>query len=195
MPGLVDRLAELADVLAGAAVLAELLLDLLHLLAQQHLALTLIDRTTRLLLDLALQPQHFDAMGQVLGDAVETRLEIDRLQDLLPFGRLHVHEARHHVGERARRFDGLHRVGELARRARQQRDRLARQALEIECEGLDFARRGGRIGEVFDACHEERHPLLEVEHAEAPLALDDEVMPAIRCGDIAENRGFRAEAV
>ena len=35
------------------------------------------------------------------------------------------------------------------------------------------------LGQVFDARDHERHAVLEVEHAEAPLALHDEVMRAV----------------
>ena len=75
------------DFLAGLAVLAELLADLAHLLAQQRFLVALVDRVARLLLDLALQAQHFDALGQQLGDAIEARLEIERFQQLLLLGR------------------------------------------------------------------------------------------------------------
>ena len=44
--------------------LAELLLDRGHLLAQQHLALTLVERGLGLLADLRRQPQHLDALRQ-----------------------------------------------------------------------------------------------------------------------------------
>ena len=49
------------------AFLAQLLADLAQLLAQQRFLVALVDRFARLLLELALQAQHFDALGQQLG--------------------------------------------------------------------------------------------------------------------------------
>ena len=62
--GLGDRLGQLRRIFA-LAVLAELLLDLLHLLAQHELALAVVDRLLGLLLDLARQLQHLDAVREV----------------------------------------------------------------------------------------------------------------------------------
>ena len=68
MPALAMASASSADFLAFA-VLAELLLDLLQLLAQHDLALAVVDRFLGLLLDLARELQHLDAARQVVRDA------------------------------------------------------------------------------------------------------------------------------
>ena len=71
-PGLFDLLAQLGDFLALRVVaLAQFLLDRLQLFAQQEFALAIVDRLLGAVADLPRQPQHFEAVGQHLGDAVE----------------------------------------------------------------------------------------------------------------------------
>ena len=111
---------QLRDLLAGLAFLAELLADLAQLFAQQRFLVALVDRFAGLFLELALQAQHFDALGQQLADAIEARLEVDGFEQLLLLGGLDVHEARDQVGERRGRLDRLDRIGELGGRLRQQ---------------------------------------------------------------------------
>ena len=107
--GFGDGLVELGH-LGGLAFLAftQLLLDRGHLLAQQHLALPLVERRLGLLADLGRQPQHLDAVRQQLGHLVHARGNVDGLQHFLLLVRLHVHVGHGHVGERARLLDRLH---------------------------------------------------------------------------------------
>ena len=79
--------------------LAELPLDRRHLLAQQHLALALVERRLGLLADLLRQPQHLDALGQQPRDLVHPRGEVERLEDLLLLLGLDVHVGGDQVGE------------------------------------------------------------------------------------------------
>jgi hypothetical protein len=72
------------------ALVAQLLLDLPHLLAQQDFTLAIVDRFLGLLLDLARESQHLDALGEVRGDLLEAFAHLDRLEDLLLLGRLDV---------------------------------------------------------------------------------------------------------
>ena len=125
MLGLGDRLVELGD-LGGLALLAfaELALDRRHLLAQQHLALALVERRLGLLADLLRQPQHLDAVGEQARDLVHARGDVDRLEDLLLLLRLHVHVGDGEIGERAGRLDRLDGGDELGGRLRQQLQRL-----------------------------------------------------------------------
>ena len=123
--GLGDGLFELGD-LGGLALLAfaELALDRRHLLAQQHLALALVERGLGLPADLLRQPQHLDAVRQQARDLVHPRRDVDRLQNLLLLLRLHVHVGGRQIGERRRRLDRLDRGEQIGRRLRQQLDRL-----------------------------------------------------------------------
>ena len=68
MPGGFDLLAELVDLLGLVVALAELLLDRLHLLAQEVLALVLADLRLHLRLDLRAELEDLELLGQ---DAVE----------------------------------------------------------------------------------------------------------------------------
>ena len=97
-----DRLAQLGDLLRLALLaLAELALDGGHLLAQQHLALALVERGLGLPADLLRQPQHLDALGEQPRDLVHARRDVDRLEDLLLLLRLAC-PCRRRRGRRAR---------------------------------------------------------------------------------------------
>ena len=69
--GLGDRLAQLGDLVLLAVGVAQLLLDRRHLLAEEHLALALVERGAGLLADLLRQPEHLDPLGEEARDAVD----------------------------------------------------------------------------------------------------------------------------
>ena len=147
-PGLGDRRVELGD-LRGLALLAfaELALDRRHLLAQQHLALALVERRLGLLADLVRQPQHLDAVREQPRHLVHARRDVDGLEDLLLLVRLDVHVGGREVGERRRRLDRLDGGQQLRRRLRQQLERLdAPVALQVEEARLDLRRARVRLG-------------------------------------------------
>ena len=73
-----DLAGQLRDLLGLCVLaLAELLLDRLQLLAQQELALTVVDLALGLLADLTRKPQHLDPVDQHLRHALEPALDID----------------------------------------------------------------------------------------------------------------------
>ena len=82
-PGLVDRLAQLGDLVGTAFVLSQLLLDRLHLLPQVVLPLRLADLVHDLRLDLAAELRDLDLPGDDLG------------QPLQPFAEVELDEERH----------------------------------------------------------------------------------------------------
>ena len=86
-----DGLAELGDLGLALIALAELTADGRQLLAQQHLALALVDGGLRLSADLMRQSQDLDALRQHARDLLDARGHIDRLEDLLLLLRLHIH--------------------------------------------------------------------------------------------------------
>ena len=137
--GLGDRLVELGH-FGGLALLAfaELALDRRHLLAQQHLALALVERGLGLPADLLRQPQNLDAVREQPRDLVHARGDVDRLEDLLLLVRLDVHVGDREIGERRRRLDRLDRGEQIRRRLRQQLDRLERLRLQIDEARLDL---------------------------------------------------------
>ena len=86
-PRLGDRLGQLRDLGRLLVALAELLLDVAELLAQDELALALVDLLLGLLADLARQAQHLDAVAEKLEHLVEARLQVEGLEDVLAFAR------------------------------------------------------------------------------------------------------------
>ena len=114
-----------------------------------------------------------------LADALEPRLQVERFEQLLLLAGLHVHEAGDQVGERRRRFHRLHGIGQFGRRLRQQANGFGGQPLQIERARFDVTADMGSIGQVFDARDHERQTVLQIEHAEASLALHDQVMSAV----------------
>ena len=184
---LIDGLGKFLHVLAQLAVFAQLLADLAHLLAQQRFLVTLIDGIASLLFELTLQAQHFDALAQQRADLVQPRAQIGDFQDLLLLSGLHIHEARDQVDQRRWRLDRLDGIRQFRRRLRQQRDGLAGLALQVQCASFDFGAGRTAIRQIFDARQHERHAVLKIEHAEAPLALDHEVMRAVLTGDVAHD--------
>ena len=137
--GVGDGLVELGH-FGGLALLAfaQLALDRRHLLAQQRLALTLVERGLGLPADLLRQPQHLDAVRQQPQHLVHARRNIDRLQDLLLLFRLHVHVGDGEIRKRGRTLDRLDRGQKLGRRLRQQLNCFQRLRLQIDEPRLDL---------------------------------------------------------
>ena len=85
-PRRLDLLAQLGRLALLVVVVAELLLDGLHLLAQVVLALVLLELALHLALDLAADLEHLEVLHQHLVDALEARVDVERLQELLLLG-------------------------------------------------------------------------------------------------------------
>ena len=83
MPGRFDLLAQLLDLLGLIVAFAELLLDRLHLLAQEVLALVLADLGLHLRLDLRAELEHFELLDQDPVQVVHPRADVERLEHLL----------------------------------------------------------------------------------------------------------------
>ena len=113
----VAQLARLGD---RRVVLAELLLDRLHLLAQDVLALGLVHLGLDLALDAALQLEHLDLLGQELADHAQPIGDVDRLEQLLALLGAHLRAVGDHVGQQPA-------IGDVARGDRHlRRHRCAR---------------------------------------------------------------------
>ena len=115
-----DRLLELGDLRRALVAFAELLLDRAHLLAQQVLAVAVVDRLPGALVDLARDLQHLDAVRQQLEQLVEPRLEVEGLEQRLLLLGADVHQAGDEVGELRRALDALQRGHHLLGHLRQQ---------------------------------------------------------------------------
>ena len=120
---------------------------------------------------------------------------VDRLQDLLFFGRLEIHETGDHVGQARRRVHALNRRGKLRGRIGQELQGVERALLELMQARVDVrAVHGGFI----DALHprdEIRISVEEFDDAEALLPLADQVMAAVGRGQVAQNRRGRTDLV
>ena len=81
--GRLDLLGELLDLLGLVVALAELLLDRLHLLAQEVLALVLADLGLHLRLDLRPELEHLELLDQDPVQVVHPRADVERLEHLL----------------------------------------------------------------------------------------------------------------
>ena len=194
--GLGDRLVELGH-LGGLALLAlaELALDRRHLLAQQHLALALVERRLGLPADLLRQPQDFDAMGEQARHLVHARGDVDRLQDLLLLLRLHVHVGDGEIGELRGRLDRLDGGHEFGGRLRQQLQRFHGLRPEVDEPRLDLRSARVRLRDLHDAGDEEGPACQVFDDLKTPLALADEMVRAVGRGDVADDVGDRAHAM
>ena len=83
MPGRVDLLAKLLDLLLLVVVFAELLLDRLELLAQEVLALVLADFRLHLRLDLRPELEDLELLDEDPVQAVHPRAHVERVEHLL----------------------------------------------------------------------------------------------------------------
>ena len=101
-------------------VLAELALDGLELLAQDVLALGLVQLRLDLGLDAALELEDLDLAGEEGGDELEALDDVERLEQLLALLGGHVRAVGDHVGQQARLGDVARGDGGL------RRDRCAR---------------------------------------------------------------------
>src|SRR5581483_1219578 len=188
-------LRELLDLGGFGVGFAQLLLDGLHLLAQQEFALPLIHRLLRLLTDFLRQLQHLDAMREEPRNFFEPLAHVERLQQLLFLRGIDVHEARDKIGKRGRRGSHLDGAAELGRHLRQQLERFHGLPLQMQYARLDLLGIGLRNLDRSNARDEEGITLEIFHGAETSLALADDVMRAFRRGDVAQNRRDRADRV
>ena len=191
-----DGLAEFGDLRRLALVaLAQLALDRGHLLAQQHLAIARVERGLGLAPDLLRQPQHLDAVREDARDPVHPRRDVDRLQDFLLLVRRRVHVGRDHVRQHrpAIRPTGSPPAVRAAPAARAAG--LDGLPLEENETRLDVGRRRLRLRDPQDARDEERPAGQEFDDLEPLLALADQMMRAVRRGDVAGDVGDRPHAV
>ena len=121
-----------------AVAFAELTLDRRHLLAEDRLALALVEGGFCLLADFVAQPQHLKALGEIARDLLHPGREIDRLQDLLLLLRLDIHVGGREIGESARGRRRLQRRDQLRRRLRQQLNRFDGLPLQVQKMRLDL---------------------------------------------------------
>ncbi len=193
--GLVEGALEVLELGGGVVVLAELLLDLLELLAEQELALAALHGLAGAGADVGGEAQDLEPVGEAPEDAVEPGQERHRLQHLLLLGGGDVDQPGDEVGELAGVVDRLHGRGEGGRGLFEQADGLERALLELVEAGVDL---GAALGRLLDALDADggmvgaRRPLGD---AGAAPALQDDVVAALAVGDVAQQPGFGADRV
>ena len=119
--GSVERLEPLAELrhlrLLGIG-LAELFLDRLHLLAQEELALALLELGLHLRLDLRTELEHLELAVQDQRHLAQARVDVDELEQLLLLLGLQPQRRRDEVAQRARVVDVGRRDLQLLREVR-----------------------------------------------------------------------------
>ena len=157
MPAFSIWRAQLGDLDRLLVALAQLLLDLAQLLAQDVLALLRGQRLLGLLADLLRQLEHLDALRQQRQHLVEALLDVEGLQHVLLFRRLGTSMM---PAMKSASADGESRFSIAAAisggHVRQQLHRLAR-ALPQQVDAR-FDLRGQHLGgaDLLDARHQER---------------------------------------
>ena len=136
--GEVERIEPRPQVVSvgGLFLLAQFFADRFHLLAQQHFALPLTQLLLHLRLDVFLSVEHRDLPLDVHQHAPQAIFDRQRLEQLLPFGRLDIEMAGDQIRERARIGHALqnllHDVGRKARLLAELRGPLAHFAMESD---------------------------------------------------------------
>ncbi len=193
--GLVDGGGQIGDLLVGALVFAQLVLDRGQLLAQQHVALTLAQGGLGLGADVPRQLQHFQAVGQKLGDLVQPGDQVEGLQDVLLLLGRDVGICGGHVGQDAGGCDRLHRRPQFRRRLGQDVQDLQGLLAQVQEPRLDLGGDLGGLGQVQAAGDQIGPALQGLGDVEALHALADDVVLAVGGGDVAQDVGHHADVV
>ena len=184
---LFDRLAQLGDLDRFLVALAQLLLDVAQLLAQDVLALLRGQRLLRLLADLFRELEHLDALRKKRKHLVEPLADVDRLEHVLLFRRLGVDDAGDEIGKRGGRIQVFDRRRHFRGNVGQELDGFARTGPHEADARLDLGRHHLGEADLLDAGDQERKPGQLLDHAEAPHALHDGVMRPVGGGDVAQD--------
>ena len=187
MPASAISLVQFLDFGGLAVAFAKLALDGGHLLAQDRLALAFVERGPGLLADFRRKPEHLHPGCEQPRDALDPGGDVDGFQNLLLLVRLHVQIGGDEIGESAGRAGRLHGGDKLGGRLREELQGLHRHALQVEIARLDIGRADVLLLDAADARHHERPAAQEFAHAEAVLALADEMMRAVRRRDVAHH--------
>jgi hypothetical protein len=137
--GRLDLVAQLVDLLGLVVVLAQLLLDRLHLLAQEVFALVLADFRLHLRLDLGSQLEDLELLDQDPVEQVHAGADVQRVEDLL----LHLSRQRRQarddeVRQLARLGDVQRQRLQIVRQQRRQRHDLLEAGLDVALQGVDL---------------------------------------------------------
>ena len=139
IPRRFDLLAELLDLLLLVVAFAQLLLDRLHLLAQEVVALVLADLRLHLGLDLRPELEDLELLDQDPVQAVHPGADVERVEHLLLDRRADGAQARRdEVGEAAGLLDVDGKRLQIVGEQRRQRDDLLEVALDVAQQRVDL---------------------------------------------------------
>ena len=177
-----DLLGELFVLLGLIVALAELLLNRLHLLAQEVLALVLADFRLHLRLNLRPELEDLELLDEDPVQVVHPCADVERLEHLLLHRRADRGKRRRdEVGQAAGLGDVDGERLQVVGQQRRQRDDLLEVRLDVARERVDL--QPIRVGRVFDGGRDtgpqvgmRRHQLVEREPREA---LDDQAQAAV----------------
>ena len=148
--GRLEPLAQLGDLRLLLVALAQLLLDRLELLAQEVLALPLVDLGLDLGLDLRPELDHLELAGEDLGQPAQAPGDVDLLEQLLLLVGRDPEGAGDQVGERRGVLDVGDRELELLRQVRDLLDDLGERALDVPGQRLELGRLADLVGQRLD---------------------------------------------
>ncbi len=177
------RLLQLAPQLLDLGLLVvglpELLADGLELLAQEELALPLLEVGLDVALDLGAQLEQLELAVDQHGEAAQARLEVRLLQQLLALLHRQPQRGGHQVGERGRVVQVGHRDLQLVGQVGDELDDPREDALQVAREGLDLGGALGLVGHLLHARLEEGVGLGVRPEAHPTHALDEDPHGAV----------------
>ena len=174
-----DLLAELVDLRLLPVALAELVLDRLQLLAEEELALALVDLARDLGLDLRSELRHLELAAQDQRHGAQPLLDVQKLEELLPLLRLQAQRRRDEVAERARIVDVGGRQLQLLGQVRRHPDHAPELVLDVPGQRLDLGRVREDVRKLLELGGEVGLGLLWLDEAHAVEPLDEDPQRAV----------------
>ena len=193
MPALFDLLAELFDLGGLLVALAQLALDGLELLAQEVLALHLVDLGAGLVLDLLADLQHFHFARQDADQPVQLVGGRVHLQQRLGFLQVHALEIGDGIDRLQRIFDRNHRGHQLARDGRDHLGDVLELVAGIARQGFQLQALFDRLGASAISAFRYGSSWMKFDQAAAQQALDHQADGAIRGAEHAVDHRHRAD--
>jgi len=168
-------LLQAGELLLVHAGFSERCLDRLELLAQQELALVIVEMFLGPLADFLGQAQHLNPMGKQLEQRLDPLGGIHHLQQRLLFVGFGIDHACRDVSQGRGLPRRLQRMDQLRRHAWQQRQELGCAFPQLKRERLRFGRWCGGLFDGFDPCGEEGVTLGRRDDAKALQSVNDGV--------------------
>ena len=174
---------------------AQLLLDRLHLLAQNELALTLVQLAANVGLNLRLHLQHFNLVGNQFLHDREPLVHVQLLEHGIPLLRADLKISGDEVSERRR----VAQIADGCRKFLRQRlgkcDDADKPLPDLSHEGVKTRAAIHRLAQALDAPDNPGFGLFEAQQLDTPDSLQDGMHRTVRGRGHSNNRGSRAELV